>query len=389
MAASSVACAATSGTASSDAEGGARWSAFLSYGQASGGGIVLAVREAVLHACGVSRTPCPTWWYDQDEWASDEGMEAGVTGSAVFVLFATHDVLERPAVQLEVRAALGMGKRIVVVAPSPLPCSAVEALALPVARGRAFSTNPAKLADGLVQLHEADFAALLLRVQGQDAVPYTPSFPALMRDTVPCLLRALEWEPSLGAVLVDPAFRMRRPLTALHTADVLLLGGHAAAHQVAYLHSALGPHACAGRHLELAALHPDATVEVATSAVRSSRAVVVVLTGDVWESSAVRSALTEVAVRGGVLALVHETDTRFGGVNLEGVLSSCPDGLQGVMRGHVAHPLKRKKAHRAELVAWLLARVGALRGDVVLGGDGQACPPPQAEPMPVQQNATA
>ena len=57
---------------------------------------MLVLREALR-----AWAPAARVWHDLGEQPTAEGMRAGVAGAAVFVLFLSRGVLERPAVRLD------------------------------------------------------------------------------------------------------------------------------------------------------------------------------------------------------------------------------------------------------------------------------------------------
>ena len=63
----------------------------------------------------IAWAPAARAWRDLDEQLVAVGMRAGVAGAAFFVLFLSRGVLARPAVRLEVGAALALGKLRVLV----------------------------------------------------------------------------------------------------------------------------------------------------------------------------------------------------------------------------------------------------------------------------------
>jgi WD40 repeat protein len=397
------------------------WDAFLSHYQATGGGVVLALREAVLAACAARSRPPLRLWCDIDVDASWAGMQSGVLSSSFFVLVATDGVLARPAVQHEVKCALVARKPIVVVivaaaaaagasSSSGAALDAGAALESAVERGQAFSADPRGRADGLVHLEAEDFAELVRRASGKPAVVFHEDEQRLARETVPAFIaQVVDAEgahpspspsPSTSPAR-DPPFRMRGPApSSPDRMDVLVVAAPLARQQSLFLHAALsGAHQCARRGLRVAVLDPAADAETAKAAVGRASAVVCVLTSDVWESAGVRGALDAVVAasssssssssslssRGPRLSFVHEADTRFGGVLFDELLKRTPSQLCVLFAQHIASPLERQREKRAAFLAWLFSRVGAVRADLVGGSLPPPSLPPQFDEQPVRE----
>eukprot|EP01031_Cornospumella_fuschlensis_P025267 gene25267-30511_t len=86
-----------------------RWSFFLSHFQRNGGDAIQALHEE-MSARGIS-----SWYDNAAEEITADSMEAGVAGSAVFLLFLTDGVLTRPFCQLEIRKAISLQKPILLL----------------------------------------------------------------------------------------------------------------------------------------------------------------------------------------------------------------------------------------------------------------------------------
>eukprot|EP00899_Mesostigma_viride_P012162 jgi/Mesvir1/20947/Mv08018-RA.1 len=91
-------------------EEGCKYHFFISHYQKNGGDQCMALKASLTKVY-----PDIGVWYDQDESPTEAGMREGVSGSETFMLFLTDGVLTRPAVQLEVREALRLGKPILLV----------------------------------------------------------------------------------------------------------------------------------------------------------------------------------------------------------------------------------------------------------------------------------
>eukprot|EP01031_Cornospumella_fuschlensis_P025181 gene25181-30413_t len=86
-----------------------QWSFFLSHFQRNGGDAIQALHEE-MSARGIS-----SWYDNAAEEITADSMEAGVAGSAVFLLFLTDGVLTRPFCQLEIRKAIFLQKPILLL----------------------------------------------------------------------------------------------------------------------------------------------------------------------------------------------------------------------------------------------------------------------------------
>lgn len=149
-----------------------RWDAFLSHIQLSGGLQVMVVQEA-LHLVAAEQGRELRLWWDQDETATSEGMLQGVQGSSLFVLFVTPGLLQRPAVQHEVKTALTAGKPMLAVvdqtawqALDPAVEDLRACIRMAVAEGCAFSAaESAPRGQRRAKLDEEELAQLQAQLQ--------------------------------------------------------------------------------------------------------------------------------------------------------------------------------------------------------------------------------
>eukprot|EP00935_MAST-01C_sp_MAST-1C-sp1_P000110 g110.t1 len=88
---------------------GQSWHFFLSHCQSTAG-------DQVYSLCLELEAKSFSVWYDQRaEDLTSQGMQDGVAGSAIFILFLSEGVMSRPFVHLEVREALSLKKRVILM----------------------------------------------------------------------------------------------------------------------------------------------------------------------------------------------------------------------------------------------------------------------------------
>ena len=326
------------------------WHAFLSHAQATAGGQVFAVREA-LAAYGLEA------WIDVDYATSAESMHQGVVSSAVFVCFLSRTVLARKYCQLELRAALNKRKPIVFVHEEDAAYGGAP-IAEIVEEGRRISGNPDEVAAGRVLVSVPELDALFPGGQpAQGVVPFRRG-AEFLSITIPELVRRIKDAapkpfnlptsanyPRLKltrALSQAPVLRGGAAASEAPACDVLLVGGPSGTHQLLFLETALRARAGGGvggllrscdglpdtkSRFSVNILPPGSSRETGAAAARCAGIVVVLLTADLWGVSGVMdegacAALLTVLQRhaqqsgtsAGGLHMLHEIDSRFGGV---------------------------------------------------------------------------
>jgi WD40 repeat protein len=255
-AARTAALVAQYAAASSAADRGLPFCAFLSHAQATAGDEALVLREA-LASLGARA------WYDQDNEPTLEGMRRGVASAGVFVLVLSAGALARTAVRLEARAALEREKPIVyVLVPAEGDANAHEdaAAAAAILRdGRAQQEEAlaragadATAAERVRALTDAQWAALEARLEVLPPIVFRRDAARLWAETLPPLAAALG-RSGVGAAPAAPEaapFRMRGVLAAADACDALIVAAAAGATQAIFLQLAL-QHRCARRELVL------------------------------------------------------------------------------------------------------------------------------------------
>lgn len=399
------------------------WHAFLSHSQRTGGTKVLALSEG-LRAFARIRDVRIKLWMDVDEEATGDGMVRGIEYSTYYVVFITPDIFERPAVQYEVAAALRLSKPIIVIVEKQDNGISVSTFAEAISNGRHFSANPLSQSAGLVSLQAEDFDTLEEKVKATATFFYFyANYEKLMNDTIPLLLSTLTTTvgPRLslgetdsfitprsgtstitavdgnynGNIPVEAPYRMRRPLH--RKLDLLIVTAPNGVHQGNFLRAAF-THLCARRQLVCGTLDigvppsfdPSVPLSdtLATSyseneslvsllqsipqTVANVSVIVCVLTATMWRCKAVEIALQTALDLNLRIALVHETDARYGGARFDEILEYTPSTIKRLFSDTIAERLERKLKLREAFFSWLLPFVGAEASDAV----GGTCPPP-------------
>jgi hypothetical protein len=386
------------------------------HAQATGGDQVLVLREALR-----AWAPAARVWHDLDEQPTTEGMRAGVAGAAVFVLFLSQSVLARPAVRLEVGAALALDKPLVFVLERDAAHGGAPDGATLLRQGRA--QQAAALAEAgadaaaverVRALTDAQWAALEARLEEAPPIIYQRGVERLFAETLPPLAAALGLGARAAAAPALAPFRMRRALAAGSGAcDVLVVAAEAGADQAAFLQLAL-QRRCARRALIARQMQhggdgaSEAAADAAADAdVAGAARVLLVMTERFFEDVRVAAALRAALRRKVPVELVWERHYQHGGVerfeyfwgreavlDREGqprvpALPATPAELLPLYDAAVAVELERRGEKREPMLDALLLRLGAVKADAL---GGRLPPPPLPlgfEEAPVKENVDA
>jgi WD40 repeat protein len=354
---------------------GCRWHAFLSHSQGSGGGQALLLRETLAAAC-----PSLRLWFDQDEEATENGMAAGVAGSATFLLFLSSGVLQRPFCLAELAAAGAARRPFVVVHESDAARGGADVAAL-LTEGRA-AVAAAAAAGAPSRATASDLDALAAACSTRDSVISFQRGAALGAETLPALLRALGCAPR-GAgrpPAAAPPYRLRRrALPAPDGAHVCVLAAPVAHDAASFLAAAL-PRLCRGLSARTAHEWEAAPEQLAAS----SRAGVLILTASAFDDARTLALVHAFRAARRPLRLLHEADPRHGGAVAFGdIMQAAPPSLRagrdgGLFGAAIAEVLERRREKRELMLEALLRGPGvraSREGEALRGAAARVAPP--------------